>query len=168
MEREGNDMDVSDLNKADVLAVLYNACVPMGMGFLQARNEVMTREDAEKLLKKTTYFDYLYGRPMKIKIEDDLHPSLYDRDQGWGAAARAIEVLRETGEVNHEKVQGIHETKLNHSAAETKGAARRSNNRVGYTDIPGLGTIPAVEFGMDPVAGDAADEFINNRKGDDV
>lgn len=37
-------VNIEGLNKADVLAVLYNAAVPMGMGFLQFDKNSMTRE----------------------------------------------------------------------------------------------------------------------------
>ena len=87
-------IDVSDLNKADVLAALYNASRPQGMGFLQFDKAEMTRPEAEVLLAKTKYFDYLHGRVMKITIEDELDPRLYDRDNGQGAVQRVIDALR--------------------------------------------------------------------------
>lgn len=37
------------------------------------------------------YFDYLQGRVMKVDLAgDELDPRLYDRDNGEGAARRAI------------------------------------------------------------------------------
>lgn len=78
--------------KAEVLAKLYNASHPQGMGFLHFRPESMTVAEAEKLLKEQTYFDYLRGRVMKVDLsKDEFHPGLYDRDNGEGAAQRAID-----------------------------------------------------------------------------
>ena len=83
------------LDKAAVLAVLYDAARPQGMGFLQYDPAPMTVEEAAKLLENRTRFDYLQGRVMKVDLSsDELDPWGYDRDNGTGAAARAIETLR--------------------------------------------------------------------------
>ena len=53
----------------------------------------MTEAEAQELLDSgQTYFDYLKGRVMKIDLSGDseLDPRLYDRDNGAGAAERAI------------------------------------------------------------------------------
>ena len=42
-------IQLSGLNKADVLAALYNASKPQGMGFLQYDPKPMTRAEAEGL-----------------------------------------------------------------------------------------------------------------------
>lgn len=99
-------IDISGLDKAEVLAALYNNSRQLGMGFMHARGATgMTKEQAEDELKAATrdigdgktsaYFDYLHGRVMKIQLSGDtLDPRLYDRDNGQGAAARALEPLR--------------------------------------------------------------------------
>lgn len=83
------------LTQAEILQALYNNSHQQGMGFLDPRGEKqITLEDAEEILKntKTTYFDYLYGRVLKINVANDgLNFRLYDRDNGEGAGARAIE-----------------------------------------------------------------------------
>ena len=84
-------IDISKLDKAEVLAALYNASKPQGMGFLHYNPAPMTRDEAADLLKRQDYFDYLQGRIMNVKIQDQLNPRLYDRDNGDGAALRAIE-----------------------------------------------------------------------------
>lgn len=79
-------------NKPAALAALYNASSPRGLGRLSAPGEVMTVSQAAALLKQQTYFDYLRGRVMKVDLSGDaLDPRLYDRDNGEGAAARALE-----------------------------------------------------------------------------
>ena len=93
-ERMVGNISLEGLNKAEVLAALYNASKPLGMGFLHYNPTPMTTEEAEVLLESRTYFDYLNGRVMKIDLSDDeLDPWLYDRDNGQGAALRAIEAM---------------------------------------------------------------------------
>lgn len=90
-----NGIPIGHLNKADVLAALYNASQAQGLGLLHYDPAEMTREEAEKLLSRYTYFDYLKGRVMKVDLSGSvLRPQLYDRDNGPGAAARAIEGIR--------------------------------------------------------------------------
>ena len=55
----------------------------------------MTVEHCEELLRETTYFDYLYGKVLKVDLSsDEFDERLYDRDCGIGAARRAINSLR--------------------------------------------------------------------------
>lgn len=85
-------IDLKSMNKAEVLAKLYNASSPTGMGFLTATAPNMTVEEAQALLDSgQTYFDHIKGRVMKIDLSRDiLDPWLYDRDNGKGCAARAL------------------------------------------------------------------------------
>ena len=88
-------ISLKGLNKGTVLAALYNASHPLGLGFLHFDPNPMTTEEAESLLNKTTFFDYLKGRVMKVDLSgDDLDPRLYDRDNGQGAAERIIKSLK--------------------------------------------------------------------------
>jgi hypothetical protein len=91
-----NRIDISDLNKADVLAALYNSAKPLGMGMLHYDPKPMTREQAEGLLKgNDLYFDYVKGRVIKVGLKgDSFDPWLYDRDNGEGAAQQAVDGLR--------------------------------------------------------------------------
>lgn len=88
-------IDISNLNKAEVLAALYNNSRQQGMGFMHSRGrDPITVNEAAELLSGTQYFDYLYGRVMKIGLKGDtLDTWGYDRDNGDGAAARALEPL---------------------------------------------------------------------------
>lgn len=92
---ETQPIDISNLDKAEVLVALYNNSQQQGMGFLDTRGRaLLTKEQAAELLKHGTYFDYLQGRVMKVELgRDTLNPRLYDRDNGTGAAARAIAPL---------------------------------------------------------------------------
>lgn len=106
-----------DLDKAEVLAALYNASSPQGMGFLHYDPTPMTYEEAEVLLKQTTHFDYLKGRVMKVDLSgDELNPWSYDRDNGQGAAESIIKALRKTGNINPLT------SRLQHHVGTTKSA----------------------------------------------
>ena len=85
-------IDLTSMDKAEVLAKLYNYSKPQGMGFLQFTPEPMTTKEAQSLLDSgQTYFDYLKGRVMKIKLKGDtLQTALYDRDNGRDAAKTAL------------------------------------------------------------------------------
>ena len=89
-------INIKGLNKAEVLKALYDRSHVQGMGFLQAfPNGFVTVEHCEELLRETTYFDYLYGRVLKVDLSgDEFDERLYDRDCGIGAARRAINRLR--------------------------------------------------------------------------
>lgn len=105
-------ISIKDLNKAAVFAALYNGArhLPQyGTGLLHYNPNPMTVDQASQELKlgddqkrmfgvgdESMYFDYVRGRVMKIDIgHDEIDPQLYDRDNGPGAAAKAIASIRE-------------------------------------------------------------------------
>jgi len=109
------------LDKADVLCVLYNASKPQGMGFLQYDPKPMSHDEAAAILEHGTYFDYLKGRVMKVDLfSDDLDPWGYDRDNGPGAASRAIETLRSTGKTTTAEMERDHQVSVERSAREVR------------------------------------------------
>jgi len=107
---------IAGLSKAAVLAALYNASEPQGLGFLQARPGDMTEAEAEALVtpegaiddhvrhfgrlshqEHRLYFDYVFGRPLKVDLtKDEFDPWGFDRDNGGpGAAEKVVARLRE-------------------------------------------------------------------------
>ncbi len=84
-------IDISG-KQAEALAALYNGSRPLGMGILHFEPAPMDVPEAQALLDGgQTRFDYLKGRVMKVNLGGDtFDPWLYDRDNGEGAAARAI------------------------------------------------------------------------------
>jgi hypothetical protein len=93
-------MDISKLDKADVLATLYNRAMPLGMGMLHYTPEPMTREEAQVMLDESRdkYFDYVKGRVMKIDLsKDELRTALFNRDNGPDAAENALAGLSAYG-----------------------------------------------------------------------
>jgi hypothetical protein len=88
-------VSIKGIDKAKVLAALYNNSQPIGMGFIHFNPSRMTTQEARELLETTTYFDYLKGRVMKVDLsnDDEFDERLYDRDNGSGAAQRAINFI---------------------------------------------------------------------------
>lgn len=89
-------IDLKRLDKAAVLAALYNASKAQGMGIMHFDSAPMTVLEAAELLEASKewdyYFDYLKGRVMKVDLSgDELRFWGYDRDNGEGAAQRAID-----------------------------------------------------------------------------
>ena len=90
-------INIKGLSKARVLASLYNASHPQGMGFLHYDPTPMTEEVAQLIANDngSWNFDYLKGRVMKVDLsKDEFDPWLYDRDNGFEAAQNVINTLR--------------------------------------------------------------------------
>jgi hypothetical protein len=89
-------IDISGIEKYKVIQALYNASQPLGMGFIHYTPEPLSDEEAQEEVEAHTYkgqisFDYLRGRVIKCEISgNEMHPGLFDRDNGAGAAAAAI------------------------------------------------------------------------------
>ncbi|MBI2097172.1 MAG: hypothetical protein HYT40_03445, partial [Candidatus Sungbacteria bacterium] len=143
-------ISLKGLNKADVLAALYNASKPLAMGFMHYDPKPMTRQQAEALLKHQTDFDYLQGRVMKVDLSEDdfFDPRLYDRDNGQGAAEKVIEALRRSGDTNPADIQAAHYVNTLESAEETE-------DRLGTASGPRgtAGSMAVFELGLKDVAG---------------
>jgi hypothetical protein len=95
-------MNIAGLKKAAVLAALYNASKPQGMGFMHYDPTPMTEKKAEMILWEggETYFDYLKGRVMKIDLSrDEVDTWGYNRDNGPDAAEKAVAELRKSNQV---------------------------------------------------------------------
>lgn len=141
-------VSIEGLDRAEVLAALYNASRPQGLGFLQYDAAPMTREEAVKLLAETTYFDYLKGRVMKIAVEGDaIDPWGYDRDNGEGAVFAVLMELRLTHETNAQTIAAKHENGKRESAA---------NLPIGPTTSEVSGGIGVIRLGID---GELADRL---------
>lgn len=141
-----SNVSIVGLDKVDVLIALYNNSRPQGMGFLHYDPKPMTRDEAEKLLQRSTYFDYLNGRVMKVNLEgDDFDPWLYDRDNGEGSAQRAINELRTTGDTNSEVIQATHKEQVTKAAGIALEAMQDNSGFMGEKD--GFATF---HLGLDP------------------
>lgn len=89
-------INIAKKDKAEVLAALYNASHPLGLGIMHYDPTPMSAKEARNLLNETTCFDYLKGRVMKVDLSgDELETWGYDRDNGDGAAAKVISKIRD-------------------------------------------------------------------------
>lgn len=93
----GKTISIRGLDKAAVLAALYNASKQQGFGLRnEAGKKDLTVDEARQYVdgRDQLSFDYLRGRVMKVDITgNDLYPDLYDRDNGPGAAEAALAEL---------------------------------------------------------------------------
>jgi hypothetical protein len=91
-------ISIADLDKAAVLAALYNHAQQQGRGYADPRGyQQMSAPEAAQVLaaRPDGDIDYLYGRGLKVDLSGDtLDPWGYDRNNGAGAAERAIQPLR--------------------------------------------------------------------------
>ena len=82
------------LDRYEVLCALYNNSHPLGLGVLHFVPGDLPIEEAHKLLDEGMgYADYVKGRVIKVKLPEgceSFSPRLYDRDNGDGAAFRAL------------------------------------------------------------------------------
>jgi hypothetical protein len=152
------------LNKAAVLAALYNASKPQGMGFMHYNPAPMTVEQAQEILDQSPdkYFDYLAGRVMKTNLSgDELDTWGYDRDNGEGAAAAAIQELQMTGDTNSPAIEATHHVNTIASAEDVTqhlGDTARTENYNG---------MPVVHLGLDdvaPILGPAVEKAMRQRR----
>lgn len=90
-------VDISGLDKAEVLKALYDNTIPLGLGILHWISGPMDIEKARAMIANGAVgHDYLHGRVMKVHIGgDEFDPWGYDRDNGEGAAQRVIDTLRD-------------------------------------------------------------------------
>lgn len=99
-------IDITGIDKATLVAELFNNSKPLGMGFFASGSKSpMTKEKAQQYLDRgQTYFDYLEGRVMKVDVsENTLSPEMYDRDNGAGAANKVVEAIKSAQLVEFEE-----------------------------------------------------------------
>lgn len=108
IEVKENVIDISNKDKAEVLAELYNNSQPMGMGMAQYDPTPMTVEIARKILEKTQSFDYLKGRPLKIDLEGNIISVCgYNHDNAKGLAQKVISSCRNINDIGKDKLKRL-------------------------------------------------------------
>ena len=99
IEVEPDVIDISDKDRNEVLAALYNASTPVGMGFVQYNPMPWTKEIASMYFEQfgqpdgdgVIAFKWVMGRPLNCKfIENLVYVAGYNNDNEWGLAQRAI------------------------------------------------------------------------------
>ena len=102
-------MNIKGLDKAAILAALYNRAQAQGTGLLHYDPTPMTVDQARQILSQEQgdditqmfgdfvhngnrlYFDYLKGRVMKVDLsKDELNTAPYNHDNGPNAAEDAL------------------------------------------------------------------------------
>lgn len=65
-------------------------------GYWPSAKECPSNDELDKILERQSYdIDYLGGKPLKVNLRGNAFDTrLYNRDNGAGAAQRAIEKLR--------------------------------------------------------------------------
>lgn len=135
------------IDKAVVLAALYNASKPQGMGFLHYDPRPMSVEEAQELLGEISYFDYLKGRVMKIDLSGDtLDTWGYDRDNGEGMAEKVINSAIQNRNVNNHAIQSKHHQATRDSAIDLEG---HLGDKSSYRTEDG---IQIIQLGLDEFA----------------
>lgn len=113
-------IDIRGIDKAILVAGLFNQSKPLGMGFFHPGHRLqMTKEKAQAYLDEgMKYFDYLEGRVIKADVSGDtLNPASYDSQNGEGAALRVVRAIREGKAVEFKEALVV-------SAAELDAAIR--------------------------------------------
>lgn len=163
-------MNIVGLDKAAVLAALYNRARPVGLGFLEYKPAQMTVREARQLLDSgQTYFDSLNGRGMKIDLsgelwgDDEVGVLSYNGYNGDNAAEKAIAELVATGDVNPVTTQEAHRVRTLGSA----GVVKASLGQEGSTNIDG--NVTEIRFGYLEIVeylGPAVDRALEELKED--
>lgn len=124
-------IQIGNLSKASILASLYNASSPIGVGFVGSINGPVTMDDvsARDYINQrggNLKFDYVYGRPIKVDLTgDSFDPRLYDRRNGGvGIARRIVEKLRKSNEVSSSYTHAIHNANLMSALCDTQGVSQ--------------------------------------------
>lgn len=99
IEVEPDVIDISDKDRNEVLAALYNASTPIGNGFLEYNPMTWTKEMAELYFEQfccsdsneAIFIGWILGRPINCKFEGTLvDVSQYNYGNEFGLAQRAI------------------------------------------------------------------------------
>ncbi len=104
-----SEVSIAGMSKAVVLAALYNASRPQGLGFTAYDPTPMSEETAQAFLDEGAFrFDYLYGRVLKVDLSGDtFDPWGYDRDNGEGKAATVVRAAM-SGDANGPLIAQTH------------------------------------------------------------
>lgn len=91
-------VNIRGLDVADVLVALWEHSQEQGFSFLGTYSKNFTREQAQEELERNHgYCDYVNGRVIKCDLfpgATEFDSRLYDRDNGDGAAERAVDSIR--------------------------------------------------------------------------
>lgn len=99
-------LDISDKDKYEVLAALYNASTPVGMGFSEYNPLSWNKEFAQMYYEQfgepddegNVRFKYILGRPVHVTFKGNLlYVAAYNYDTEDGLAQRAVSTCANKG-----------------------------------------------------------------------
>lgn len=94
-----NEVDISGLDKAELLVALFDESHQQGSGVYNDDSEGLPLDEAREMLENYDYFDYVKGRILKVDLSgDELNTSLYNRDNGAWAAEKVVDAVTKRGE----------------------------------------------------------------------
>lgn len=127
-------VNIKGLDKAELLVELYNHSHQQGMGMLQPKRD-LSYEEAKQLLEKTTYFDYLYGKVLKVDLsKDELEEWLYDRDNGQGMVQSIVDKIMVKKKENISESSSI----LNEEKTEEVETIVNNDNLIDMSNNPNI------------------------------
>ena len=109
-EVEPDVIDISNKDRNEVLAALYNASTPIGGGFMEYDPTPWTKEIAQIYFEEfgkpnsngVIVFKWIMGRPLNCKFINNLvYVEGYNNDNEWGLAQRAISTCKNIEKINN-------------------------------------------------------------------
>lgn len=151
-------IDISNKDKAEVLAGLYNNSQPMGMGMVQYDSTPMSIEVARKILEKEIHFEYLLGRPLKISFYGNIIQVYgYNSNNGQDLAQKVISSCRNINDIGKGKLKRFEseiEEKLQKEKKQelVKKGQERMNKTASYAKVRnGLECLKVSQDEMQPI-----------------
>ena len=92
-----NKVDISGLDKVEILQALFDRAQPVGMGYIHYdKNHKLSQKDAQRILEEEDGdADYIFGRYMKVDVSgDQLETWEYNSENGDNVAEEIIQELR--------------------------------------------------------------------------
>ena len=136
-----SSVDITGLPREAVLAALYNAATPRGMGFSHYDARPMDAAQALRVINErgndllhmvhklnpgifpapkprlTLAFDYVYGRPLKVHlVSERIDARFYDEIHGEGRAQLVVDILRSSGDPADDRIMALHHASLRREA----------------------------------------------------
>lgn len=110
-----------DLEKAKVLAALYNAAKPAGKDMASYDPTPMSYKEAKEISFNKSNFDYIKGRVvLVIFIGNTFNPKLYNKHNGQNAAETIIDSLQKTNDENNPIISKMHQKNVETAIREIK------------------------------------------------
>jgi len=136
-------VDTAGLEREAVLAALYNAAAPRGLGFTHYDPRPMDGAWAHRVINErgndlmhvlhklnphtfpvprgrtTLAFDYVYGRPLKVMlVNPKVDVTRYNEIHAEGLAQTVLDILRDTHDPAHTDIMTLHHSNLRTAALQ--------------------------------------------------